>query len=138
MQSEAALHEGGNRLLVRFEDGVSRKLDQNLSSYCFLHPVVLEESNRVCMFKLKKPNTGTPREIIMLGVNFTELRLAEDYAMYDVWIFDLATCSLNDSLKMTPSIIVKTLAIYEVAQRNSPSQLSTNEFHACRKCFPFA
>ncbi|XP_068915656.1 retinol-binding protein pinta-like isoform X1 [Tenebrio molitor] len=83
------------------------------SCYCFLHPVVLEESNRVCMFKLKKPNTGTPREIIMLGVNFTELRLAEDYAMYDVWIFDLATCSLNDSLKMTPSIIVKTLAIYE-------------------------
>jgi hypothetical protein len=121
MQSEVALHEGGNRLVVRFEDGVLRKIDQNLSlSYCFLHPEVLGQSNRVYMFKMKKPNTYSQPELIMLVVNFFELRLAEDYAIHDVWILDLANFTLNDSLKVTPTIIVKTLAIYEVAYPKSP------------------
>ncbi|KAJ3624282.1 hypothetical protein MTP99_017920 [Tenebrio molitor] len=83
------------------------------SCYCFLHPAVLEESNRVYMFKMKKPNTYSPRELLMLLVQFSELRLAEDYAIHDVWIVDLANFTLNDSLKVTPTIIVKVLTIYE-------------------------
>jgi hypothetical protein len=84
--------------------------------------VVLEESNRVYMFKMKKPNTYSPRELLMLLVQFSELRLAEDYAIHDVWIVDLANFTLNDSLKVTPTIIVKVLTIYEVADQKSPSQ----------------
>ncbi|KAH0815866.1 hypothetical protein MTP99_017921 [Tenebrio molitor] len=83
------------------------------SCYCFLHPEVLGQSNRVYMFKMKKPNTYSQPELIMLVVNFFELRLAEDYAFHDVWILDLENFTLNDSLKVTPTIIVKTLAIYE-------------------------
>ncbi|KAJ3619002.1 hypothetical protein MTP99_005792 [Tenebrio molitor] len=104
------------------------------SCYVFLHPAVLNESDRVYMFKMKKPNTYSPRELLMLFVQFSELRLAEDYALGDVWIMDLANFTLNDSLKMTPTIIVKIFAIYEkvfslrvraVYLLNTPSYMSS-------------
>jgi hypothetical protein len=115
---------------------VPRKIDQNISSYVFLHPAVLNESDRVYMFKMKKPNTYSPRELLMLFVQFSELRLAEDYALGDVWIMDLANFTLNDSLKMTPTIIVKIFAIYEVAHRKSPSQPQLTIFTFAGSVFP--
>ncbi|KAH0820743.1 hypothetical protein GEV33_002048 [Tenebrio molitor] len=82
------------------------------SCYVFLHPAVLNESDRVYMFKMKKPNTYSPRELLMLFVQFSELRLAEDYALGDIF------------------------AIYEVAHRKSPSQPQLTIFTFAESVFP--
>ncbi|RZB89867.1 clavesin-1 [Asbolus verrucosus] len=80
---------------------------------CCVHPKAVDGIYRVYFLKPKKPNKLAPRELGMQCGNISEVRLYEDCMVGDIIVFDMTNVTAADLTKVTPSLLVKLISIYE-------------------------
>ena len=106
----------------------------NFSYLCVL-PTALDGIHRVFIIKVNPGNVFGPRELVVHSTNVTEMRLYEDcLAAGEILIFDMTNISLSDVKKLTPTLIIKILVIFEVRKITLSIR---NSFSAFRKCILF-
>ncbi|KAJ3646340.1 hypothetical protein Zmor_023931 [Zophobas morio] len=82
--------------------------------YLCVLPTALDGIHRVFIIKVNPGNVFGPRELVVHSTNVTEMRLYEDcLAAGEILIFDMTNISLSDVKKLTPTLIIKILVIFE-------------------------
>ncbi|RZC35628.1 CRAL TRIO domain containing protein, partial [Asbolus verrucosus] len=79
-------------------------------------PKLTEDSYRVFFFKIRNKDSfsdSDPYNMIRHAVNLQEIRLHEDVAFGDIFIFDVADITFKYVLKLTPFKVFYMVKIYE-------------------------
>jgi hypothetical protein len=87
-------------------------------AYCTILPRLTNDMYRVLAFKIRNEHLidkMEPHNVMGLLLNIQELRLKEDVMFGDIVIFDMKGINMGYLSKLTPSILSKFVAIYEVS-----------------------
>lgn len=84
------------------------------TTYCCLHPKLVDDLYRAYFIKPKMQNRLMVKETGLQCININEIRLYEDVMVGDIVIFDMINVTLADLTTITPTLMAKLVGIYEV------------------------
>jgi hypothetical protein len=81
--------------------------------YVGIIPVPVRGLFKTFCFKSKELNKLSLKKLAMVVSSISEVRLNDDCYYREIMILDMENVTLNDILKITPSLIAKIFAVYE-------------------------